>query len=105
VFPGIVGYLLMLTGTLAVFLSTLHVQARFPRALTYLGTISYGLYVFHMFWLWFFSRVTGLHSAPMLQAGLALTLTLGTASLSYFLLEKPILRYKERFETVRTRPA
>jgi peptidoglycan/LPS O-acetylase OafA/YrhL len=36
---------------------------------------------------------------------IAMVLTLGIASLSYRYFERPILRLKNRFETVKTRPA
>ena len=36
---------------------------------------------------------------------LAFALTVATAALSYHFFERPILKFKERFETVKTRPA
>jgi peptidoglycan/LPS O-acetylase OafA/YrhL len=70
--------------------------------LRYLGKISYGLYVYHYFTL---AVVTGLFKKFGLPYTLgssevfwtALLATIAVASLSYYLLEKPILGLKTRF--------
>ena len=36
---------------------------------------------------------------------LAFGLTVATAALAYHFFERPILKFKERFETIKTRPA
>jgi peptidoglycan/LPS O-acetylase OafA/YrhL len=67
--------------------------------LTFLGRISYGLYVFHIFAIAWLSRL--LVSAP---AGLVLAATFcGTvalAMLSWYLLERPFLELKTRFARI-----
>jgi len=71
--------------------------------LRYLGKISYGLYVYHLAVIWFVGRIRDWWSLPgepvakFYTAILAFPLTVLIASLSYFLLEKPLLNLKERF--------
>jgi peptidoglycan/LPS O-acetylase OafA/YrhL len=72
-----------------------------PRWLAYLGKISYGLYVFHVFCLEHASRT---HN-HVVNAGLSLAATIVCAAISYRFLEKPFLGLKSRFEFVQSRPA
>ena len=73
------------------------------NALKYLGKISYGLYVYHLAIIWFVGRIrdwwplSGEPVAKFLTALIALPLTILIASLSYFLMERPLLKLKERF--------
>jgi peptidoglycan/LPS O-acetylase OafA/YrhL len=66
-----------------------------------LGKISYGLYVYHfpVIWFVFIARDLGfVDGAPRsLLSFAALALTVGIASLSYYLMEKPLLNLKDRF--------
>ncbi len=68
------------------------------RVIRYVGTISYGMYLLHMLAINAASRI-----APGWSAGaffvLGLLLTVVLASISYWLLERPTLRFKERFES------
>lgn len=103
------GFALVMVGTVAVFYAILDTRRRVPKALIYLGKISYGLYVFHEMFLWiifqpgrgssFFARHAVCGSL------LALAATIAAASLSYRFFEMPFLRLKRHFETVKTRPA
>jgi len=74
--------------------------------LTYLGRISYGLYVYHAAGLllaWHLIR----GNSVKIYAAYALTglgLTVLFSALSYRLLESPFLKMKERFAIVRSRP-
>lgn len=71
------------------------------RPLIYLGRISYGLYVFHVF------AILAANQAPVsapVASLLALALTILLASLSYRFLESPFLRLKLRFTHVPSRP-
>lgn len=74
--------------------------------LTYLGRISYGLYVYHMTGLMFahhlFSNETLAGRVERASLGLALTILFSMAS--YRWLESPFLRLKDRFAAVLTRP-
>jgi peptidoglycan/LPS O-acetylase OafA/YrhL len=95
----------------ALILGTVGMQmhpGRIPlaRALTYLGRISYGLYVFH----WMFVVVFGVAAAqgPLgrsARAMAALLATIATAAGSYHFIERPFLRLKERFTRIESRPA
>jgi len=110
-YPLMLGFALIMLGTLMIFLAVLDTGARTPRVLLYLGKISYGLYVFHMFFLMNFLGepnrwVLRAHlTSPRVGIPAAFCLTVVAAALSYRFFESPILRYKERFETVRTRRA
>lgn len=77
--------------------------------LQYLGKISYGLYVYHFPIIWFSGRIRDL-GIPEPQAGLLITpisfiVTVIIASLSYALIEKPILNLKDRFFGYEMRPS
>jgi peptidoglycan/LPS O-acetylase OafA/YrhL len=69
--------------------------------LRYLGKISYGMYVYHLALIWFVDRFFEQQIPEgvthWLKAGVSLTATILVASLSYHLLERPILNLKERF--------
>jgi len=69
--------------------------------LSYLGRISYGMYVYHFPLIWF----VGALLKPQIEGDVAnwvkivvsLLATILAATLSYYLLEKPILNLKDRF--------
>ena len=75
------------------------------KPLQYLGKISYGLYVYHFPIVWFAARVRGLGIdetlAKPLTALMTFASTLAIATLSYFLLEKPIIDLKDHFFPVK----
>lgn len=108
------GFLLVNVGCILIFLSLLG-ESRLGkwRILTYLGRISYGLYVFHWMILLGTQKVGTVlvshHHVPLavalgLRMIVAFLLTVILAALSYRFFEAPILRYKKRFEVIRTRP-
>ena len=108
------GYFLVNVGCVLIFLSLLG-ESRLGkwRILTYLGRISYGLYVFHWMILLGTQKVSLVlvshHLVPPavalgLRMIVAFLLTVILAALSYRFFEAPILRYKKRFEVIRTRP-
>jgi peptidoglycan/LPS O-acetylase OafA/YrhL len=81
------------------------------RLMVFLGTYSYGLYVYHHFISYYLSanhtdlevtRWFGSHLAAMaLQAALGVLASLAVAYLSYELFEKRFLRLKRLFETAK----
>jgi peptidoglycan/LPS O-acetylase OafA/YrhL len=80
------------------------------RAMVFLGTYSYGLYVYHHFISWYLTanrtelelaRWLGSHGAAVaLQATLGASASLAVACLSYELVEKRFLRLKRLFGAV-----
>jgi peptidoglycan/LPS O-acetylase OafA/YrhL len=108
----VAGYLFLLSGTVAIFLAVLDADIKIPKIIIYLGKISYGLYLFHQLFLWTIfdsesSRPSLVFLRNHIAVGvlLALTATIAAASLSYHFFERPILLFKARFETVKTRVA
>jgi len=105
----LLGYSILLIGTTMIFIAVLDMKVRVPRPLVYLGKISYGLYLFHQLFieivLHTYSAHLDLRDHPFVAAIVALSMTIATAALSYHYFERPILKYKQHFETVRTRPA
>ena len=65
------------------------------RPLTWMGTVSYGVYLWHQVFLQ--SAPWGVPVTGRFR-DLAVALAIGVAALSYYLLEKPLLRVKRRFE-------
>ncbi len=71
--------------------------------LTYLGRISYGLYVWHLACILLLAMF-GLMGPGSFMIGLyALPLSIVVASISYELLEKPFLRWKQRWAVIASR--
>lgn len=74
--------------------------------LVYLGKISYGLYVYHLICLafarWLETDVLHKEHWP-LSFPLTAALTFVCAALSYRFIEKPFLRWKEKFEVIQSR--
>ena len=81
-----------------------------PRWAIYLGRISYGLYVFHLFAIAIVNANFSTHNLTfgaanlLLRGTVALGLTILVASISYQYLEAPFLRMKKRHQTIESRP-
>ena len=84
-----------------------------PRVLVYFGKVSYGLYVFHPWAVGIAKIVTAgvLPGAAVGSMGYSISIigfsfvtALMMASGSYYILESPFLRLKDRFAVVRSRP-
>jgi peptidoglycan/LPS O-acetylase OafA/YrhL len=74
------------------------------RPIVYLGTISYGIYVVHLFAPWLWDRIGNRMGAPsfLLTSGIGrlpilFALTVSGAALSWQLMERPINSLKSRF--------
>jgi peptidoglycan/LPS O-acetylase OafA/YrhL len=63
----------------------------------HLGKISYGLYVYHYAILWLLTEVIFQDMGMLTGALIALLLTILTASVSFYLIEKPITDLKDRW--------
>lgn len=98
------GYAFLLLGTALIFVAFLETSVKIPKWLNYLGKISYGLYVYHMFCVQMFLGGMMQYTTEHRRIGalFAFTATAGVAALSYKFFERPILRYKQRFERVKT---
>jgi peptidoglycan/LPS O-acetylase OafA/YrhL len=107
-YAPLAGYLLILAGCIALFLSFLGLQVKPSfRPFVFLGKISYGLYAYHLIVLKVLGRVwpdtTSTHPVRLAKHLLVLLTTVGVAWLSYTYLEKPFLRLKKRFTFVPSR--
>jgi peptidoglycan/LPS O-acetylase OafA/YrhL len=67
------------------------------RPLVWLGEISYAVYLWHFFAITLAMRWI---DSPAMVSLMAMAFTLAFASLSYYLIEKPFLRLKKRFQKV-----
>ena len=116
VLQALLGWILVLAGTILFFISLLGTPTRFlPKPVVYLGRISYGLYLFHQFvYTLIFDRgnaqldrlSTSLHLAGWSGAvGTVLTFCIAVlmAHLSYHFYEKPFLKLKRKFTFVPSR--
>jgi peptidoglycan/LPS O-acetylase OafA/YrhL len=73
----------------------------------YLGKISYGIYIYHLICIQGIVNLLGEPLDLWMWAAmliLAIALTVCVASVSYYLLERPFLRIKDRYELVPSRP-
>ena len=73
------------------------------RVLRYLGRVSYPLYLYHLVTMRL--GMTWTKACPLpIQIAAGLAVTIATASLSYFLVEKPFLRWKNVGQVANLRP-
>jgi peptidoglycan/LPS O-acetylase OafA/YrhL len=103
----LLGYASVLTGGVLIFVSFLDMMQSPIPVITYLGKISYGLYVFHPWALALMfhpSEAPSRHGHLVMGDAAALLLTIGLAILSYEFFEKRVLLFKRHFEVVHSRP-
>jgi peptidoglycan/LPS O-acetylase OafA/YrhL len=102
-------YLCVDAGCVLLFLSFFGMTPpKWCNPLIYLGKISFGLYIFHVFAAWLIEGLIDrlhphLNHRPLLVFVFAVPLTVAMAALSYRFLESPFLRLKNRFTFVRSR--
>jgi len=95
-------------GAICILVATLGAREFLINPVTlYLGKISYGLYVIHLFGLLVAIKLLGQHRVPLatlVTAVAGLFITIALAALSYRWLEAPFLSLKARFTHVESRP-
>lgn len=109
-FSSLIAYPAVALGSVMLLIAALRPEAnsllRRPlSSLVYLGRISYGLYVFHVFALVIMSQqlfvpVIGLQLGFTSRLIISFFLTVALAAISYRFLEQPFLRLKRRFTYV-----
>lgn len=105
----LLGYPVMALGSVSLLLAVLCADSPVSRGpLVYLGRISYGLYVFHVLGLmisdYTVHNQTAWFGRYLLRVTVALAATITMASISYYGLESPFLRLKQRFTHILSRP-
>jgi peptidoglycan/LPS O-acetylase OafA/YrhL len=102
-------YAMRMIGMVCILIAILGIRCYIPRVLVYLGQISFGLYMFHVWAIALATKLMGsshVDGMPITfpRDGLALTLTILMAMASFHLLELPFLKLKDRFAIIRSRP-
>jgi len=113
---SLAGWPLLLGGAVLMLVSMLGMPQRYlPHALIYLGRISYGMYLIHIFFYWivydkaqpWLSQITKQIGVPAwrdnIGMALAFAATVTIAGLLYRYYETPFLRLKRRFTAVPSR--
>jgi peptidoglycan/LPS O-acetylase OafA/YrhL len=113
---SLVGWPLVLAGAVMMLLGLLGMPQRFlPKPLIYLGRISYGLYLIHIFFFWlvydkckpWLTEVTNAAGLGNWQntigALIAFAASVFFASLLYRFVETPFLRLKRRYAVIASR--
>ncbi|WP_179044706.1 acyltransferase family protein [Sphingobium lactosutens] len=113
---SLAGWPLVLIGAVLMLVSLLGTPERYlPRPLVYLGRISYGMYLIHIFFFWIvYDKIRPWLTRMTQDAGvgdwrdnigmvLAFAATVSIASLLYRYFETPFLKWKRRFTTIPSR--
>ncbi len=108
----LIGYLLVDVACVLLILATLGVgRSQLWSPFAYLGKISYGLYIFHMFIVGLIAHLAKRYGllpqswTTSLTWLIALAIVIPLAALSYRVWERPFLKLKDRFAIVKSRPA
>ena len=103
------GWAAVLAGTLLIFVAFLGASANFtfPKSILYLGTISYGLYIYHgsvIAIMEILMKPLLVHrGAAVVLSVLSLGITVVVAAASYKWVERPFILLKKRFELVKSK--
>lgn len=113
ILESLVGWPLVLGGSILMLVAMLGMPARYvPRPLAYLGRISYGMYLIHIFFFWivydkarpWLTEVTTDAGIPGWRDNIgqliAFVVTVTLASLLYRFYEMPFLRLKRKYSKV-----
>jgi peptidoglycan/LPS O-acetylase OafA/YrhL len=115
----VAGYAMATLGAISVLIAFLGITSKLlPGWAIYLGRISYGLYVFHVFAMYIFDHLEIGHRASLAIAnhplracvsggvdlGLSLGLTILAAATSYRYFETPFLKLKKRHSVIESQP-
>jgi peptidoglycan/LPS O-acetylase OafA/YrhL len=113
---SVFGWLMILMGVMLMFFSMLGLSPKYiPSALTYLGRISFGMYIFHITIYWIIYHVCKeelenlsdkmglLNWKNEIGLVFAFICTVSLATLSYYFFEGPFLKLKDRFTRVPSR--
>lgn len=105
----LIGYPVVALGGAALLVGVLSsAKLLHKSALVYLGRISYGLYVYHVFGLmlsdYLVPKAEGSLARYALRVAIALTITVSCAAASFRWIETPFLNLKQRFAHVLSRP-
>ncbi|MCW3075356.1 MAG: acyltransferase 3 [Flaviaesturariibacter sp.] len=73
-----------------------------PKIFRYLGSTSYGLYMYHTPIIELISRNAIINDSAVLKLMTVIILTVVTAGLSFYYFERPLLKMKEGFEVIKT---
>lgn len=116
ILESLIGWPMVLAGCVLMLVSMLGMPTRYvPRWLAYLGRISYGMYLIHIFFFWIvYDKARPLLTQLTTDAGIpgwrdnigqaiAFIATVALASLLYRFYEMPFLRLKRRFTVVPSR--
>jgi peptidoglycan/LPS O-acetylase OafA/YrhL len=102
-------------GAISVLIAFLGITSKLlPGWAIYLGRISYGLYVFHVFAMYIFDHLEIGHRASLaianhplracVSGGVDLGLTILAAATSYRYFETPFLKLKKRHSVIESQP-
>ncbi|MCU1461334.1 MAG: acyltransferase 3 [Acidimicrobiales bacterium] len=96
---GAFGFLLLIPAVFGPQHETLVRKFLRWRPIAYFGLISYGVYIWHELWITEYRYSTGgqlFHQSFLKTTIVDLVLTVITASLSYYIVERPFLKLKDR---------
>lgn len=95
------GYTIIAVGSVMLILGATKIPLLGSPFISYLGKISYGIYVYHLAGLYVGDVLSDGKPVPLMV--IAVGTTVGMAAISYRFLERPFLKLKTRFQIVQSR--